>query len=304
MFIPEAAPDRTVVPDAPALDALLTTYTPHISVDAGEVLDPAPASIEKRIQRSTLPGGVRLALLPKATRGNRVQATLTLRFGDEHSLVGKSAAAQMAGALLMRGTKTMSRQQIQDEIQKLDATIGINGGLSSVSASIDTTAENLIPAMRLAVQILREPVFPASDFDQIRAQRIAAIDRGRTDPETLVSQMLQSTMSSYPRTDVRHVRTIDEEIEDLKAVTLEDVKAFYQQFYGASHGELVAVGKLDVPAVQSAAAELLGAWKSPSPYARIVNTLQRSPAHQQQDRNARQGERAVRCRVAAPDARR
>ena len=139
-----------------------------------------------------------------------------------------------------------------------------------MTASISTTAENLVPAMRLAVEILREPAFPASDFDQIRAQRIAQIDRGRTEPGTLVSQMLQSNMSPFPRTDVRHVRTIDEEIEDLKAVTLDDVKKFHQQFYGASQGELVAVGRLDAAAVESAAAELLGSWKSASPYERIV----------------------------------
>jgi zinc protease len=273
MFIPEAAPDRTVVPDAPGLDSLLSSYKPEINVDAGEALDPSPASIERKIRRTTLaglPGGFRLALLPKGTRGNRVQASLTLRFGDERSLADQSAAAQLTNALLMRGTKTRSRQQIQDEMQRLNATIGIGGGLSSVTASISTTAENLVPAMRLAVEILRDPAFPASDFDQIRAQRIAQIDRGRTEPGTLVSQMLQGNMSPFPRTDVRHVRTIDEEIEDLQAVTLDEVKKFHQQFYGASQGELVAVGRLDAAAVESAAAELLGSWKSASSYERIV----------------------------------
>jgi len=49
--------------------------------------------------------------------------------------------------------------------------------------------------MRLAVEILREPAFLASDFDQIRTQRIAQIDRGRTEPGTLVPQMLQSNLS-------------------------------------------------------------------------------------------------------------
>jgi zinc protease len=277
MFIPEAAPDRTVVPDAPGLDSLLTTYTPSINVDAGEALDPAPASIEKRIRRSTLPGGLHLALLPKGTRGNLVQASLTLRFGDEHSLAGQSAVAQMTSALLMRGTTTRSRQQVQDDMQKLNATINVSGGLSSATASISTTAENLVPAMRLAVELLRAPAFAASDLEQIRAQRIAQIDRGRTEPGTLVSQLLQGHLSPFPRADVRHVRTIDEEIEDLKAVTLDDVKKFHQQFYGASQGELVAVGKLDPAAVESAAAELLGAWKSASPYERIVTNYKEVP---------------------------
>jgi zinc protease len=121
------------------------------------------------------------------------------------------------------------------------------------------------------VEILRDPAFPESDFDQIRKQRIAQIDRGRTEPGTLVSQMLQANLSSYPRTDVRHVRTIDEEIEDLNKVTLDDIKRFHQKFYGASQGELIVVGRFDIAAVEREAAELLGSWKSASPYQRIVN---------------------------------
>jgi zinc protease len=272
-FIPEAiAPARTTVPPAPTMETLLTTYQPKIDVETGEALDPSPASLEKRIQRTTLPGGFRVAFLPKATRGNRVQASLTLRFGDESSLAGKNTAAQLTSALLSRGTKTKTRQQLQDEMQKLNATINVGGGLASANANISTTAENLIPAMRLAMEILRDPAFPEADFDQIRKQRIAAIDRGRTEPGTLVSDALQGNLSPYPRSDVRHVRTIDEEIEDLNKVTLEDVKTFHQKFYGGSNGELVVVGKLDVGAVLQEAGSLLGPWKSASPYQRIVNT--------------------------------
>src|SRR5262245_56702752 len=161
-FIPDAATNRTTVPPAPTMDTLLSTYKPDITVETGEALDPSPANIEKRIKRSTLPGGVSLAMLPKGTRGNRVQASLSLRFGDENSLAGQNAAAQLTGALLMRGTKNKSRQQLQDEIQKLNATINVSGGLATAGADISTTAENLIPALRLAVEILREPAFPES----------------------------------------------------------------------------------------------------------------------------------------------
>jgi zinc protease len=70
---------------------------------------------------------------------------------------------------------------------------------------------------------------------------------------------------------VRHVRTLEEQIEDLKKVTLDDVKAFHQRFYGASQGEFIVVGKFDPAPLQTAAAELLGSWKSASPYARIIN---------------------------------
>ena len=278
VFIPvDKTPDRTVVPDAPSMEKLLTDYKPKVTVQEGEVLDPTPAAVEKRIIRTQLPGSIRLALLPKATRGNLVDLSLTLRFGDEKSLTGKYAAAELAGALLMRGTSTMNRQQIADAMQKLNATVsvgrgggrGAGGALAAVSGSIRTTSENLIPAMRLMAQILKDPAFPETDFEQIRQQMITGIERGRTEPNVLASQALQANISPFPRADVRHPRSIDEQVEDLKKVTLDDVKAFYKEFYGASNGYLVAVGAMKTDEVQKAAADLFGSWKSPSSYTRI-----------------------------------
>jgi zinc protease len=271
VFIPDAAPDRVSVPESPTIDQLLRDYPTSIDITDGEVLDPSPANIEKRITRSKLPGGFKLAMLPKGTRGNVVVAEINLRYGNETLLAGKNAAAQMAGSLLMRGTSTMNRQQIQDAMQKINARISIRGGLSEAGASIETTAENLIPAIRLAVQILRDPVFPESEFEKLRSQQIANIDRGRTDPATLANEVLQANLSPFPRSDVRHSRTIDEQIEDLKKVTLEDVKSFYRQFYGASVGELVVVGKFSPDDVRKTAEETLGVWKSPGPYQRIAS---------------------------------
>jgi len=276
MFIPDAAPDRTTVPDAPPMDKLLTEFKPNITMAEGEVLDPTPAAVEKRIVRTTLPGGLKLALLPKATRGNLVDLNMSLRFGDEKSLTGKNATAQLTAALLMRGTKTKSRQQLQDAIQKLNATVNVGGGgrgagagLAGVGGSIRTISDNLIPAMQLMAEILQQPAFPEADFEQIRQQEITALERGKTEPTTLAAEALQANLSPFPRSDVRHVRTIDEQIEDLKKVTLDDVKSFYQQFYGASHGDIVAVGPLKTDDVQKAVGELFGSWKSKSPYTRI-----------------------------------
>jgi zinc protease len=156
-------------------------------------------------------------------------------------------------------------------MQSLNATINVTGGLTSATATISTTAENLIPAMRLAAEILREPAFPEPDFEQIRSQRIAGLERNRTEPGTLVFEALQRNLSPYPPGDVRYVRTIDEQITDLRNLSLDDVKRFHEAFYGTSQGELIVVGKFDTEEVEEAAAALNGSWPSPSPYERIVN---------------------------------
>jgi len=274
-FIPTANPDRTDVPAAPAIDASLKDFKTTLTVSQGDAFDPSPANIEKHLTRSKLPNGLKVVMLPKSSRGGTVLASLQVRFGDEKSLAGKSAIGDMAGSLLMRGTKTRTRQQIQDEMVKLNARINVSGSVDGASASVQTTEANLIPALQLAAEILRSPSFPDNEFDQIKKQRLAAIENRRTEPNALASLALERALSPYPRNDVRYTPTIDEDIEDVSKVTLDEVKKFYAQFYGASHGELVIVGQFDPAAVSKEAATLFGDWKTTGDYKRITNSYQK-----------------------------
>jgi zinc protease len=276
-FIPTADADRTEVPAAPDIASVLATYKSGMSVSQGEAFDPTPANIEKHLTRAKLPTGLKIVMLPKTTRGGVVSATVQLRFGDEKSLAGKRAVGDLTGAMLMRGTKTRTRQQIQDEMVKLNARVNVFGGVSGTNATIQTTSENLIPALRLVADMLREPSFPDSEFDQVKKQRVAGIENGRTEPGALAPLALERALNPFPRTDPRYAGTIDEQIADTGKVTLDDVKKFHAQFYGASHGELVIVGQFDSAAASKAATELFGAWTSPAPWQRITTNFRKTP---------------------------
>ncbi len=123
MFLPTAKPDRAEIPPPPAVAALVEGYKGDPPIAAGEAFDPSPANIDSRTKRSELPGGMKLALLPKKTRGETVVGIVILRFGDLKSLEGKAAAPDLAADMLMRGTTRRSRQQIQDELDRLKARI-------------------------------------------------------------------------------------------------------------------------------------------------------------------------------------
>jgi len=266
-FIPTAKPDRAEVPANPDIAALLNGYTGKPPVEEGEVFDPSPANIESRTTRLTLPGGLKLVLLPKKTRGGTVIANLQLHFGDEKSVFGKSTAAQMAGSLLMRGTQKHTRQQLQDELDRIKARVNVNGGLTAANASVDTLRANFVPALRLAAEILRQPAFPESEFEQIRQQSIAGLESARSEPQSIASIAMQRFLNAaYPPGDPRYVATLDERIDLLKKVTLAEAKQFYVDFYGASNAELAVVGDFDAAEVRKLAEELFGSWKSPKPY--------------------------------------
>ena len=269
-FIPDDKPVRVDVPDAPDVAALLKDYRGSATVAKGEAFDASPENIDKLTQRTDLPGGLKLSLLTKKTRGGQVNVQLILHFGDENSLKGLVAAAQGAGAMLMRGSSHHTRQQIRDEFDRLKAQVSVNGGLGGASASIETTRENLAPVLALVAEILKEPAFPESEFTQLKQQYLASFENQKSDPSALASLALARHMSTYPKGDVRYVPTLEERIEEAKALTLEQAKAFHHDFYGASTGEVTVIGDCDAAAVQKQLVELFGTWKTPKPFTRIA----------------------------------
>lgn len=270
LFIPTAKPDRAEIPPTPDIAAMLKDYKGDVAKAEGEVFEPTPENIEARIRRTTI-GGLKLALLPKQTRGNAVRASLTLRLGDEQSLRNRQTVASMTGQMLMRGTKKRTRQQIQDELDRLKARASVGGGAGSVFASIETTRENLPAVMRLVAEVLREPSFPENEFEQLKEEELAEIEQQRTEPQAIAFNAIARHLNPYPKGDVRYVATPDEQIEEVKNVKLDEVKKFYEEFYGASQGELTVVGDFDEQEVKTLVAELFDNWKSRRPYRRIAN---------------------------------
>src|SRR5688572_31391548 len=83
----------------------LFPYTTLFRSAAGEAFDPSPSVIEARVTRSTLPNGMKLSLLPKSTRGNTVNATVTLR-SEEHTSELQSQSNLVCRLLLEKKKKT------------------------------------------------------------------------------------------------------------------------------------------------------------------------------------------------------
>ncbi len=273
VFIPTPKPDRAEIPATPDVAALLKDYKGDTAVAAGEAFDPAPASIESRTTRSTLPSGLKVALLPKKTRGAAVVAAMTLRFGDEKSLMNTSAVADLTADMLMRGTAKHTRQELKDELDRLKARVSIAGGPTQATVTVETIRDNFPAALALVAEMLESPSFPASELEQLREENLAGIEQQRTEPSALASNAFSRHANPYPKGDVRYVPTPQESMEEYKSATLEQVKAFYTGFYGASVGELAIVGDFDA-AAEKQVTELFGSWKSPHSFTRVPRPYQ------------------------------
>ena len=280
MFIPTPKPDRSEIPATPDVAAMLKDYKGEAAIAAGEAFDPSPTNIESRTKRAEA-GGVKIALLPKKTRGSTVVAQMLFRFGDEQSLMNRATAAQLAGSMLMRGTTKHTRQQIQDELDRLKARAFVSGFTTQATLFIETTRANLPATMRLMAEVLREPAFPDKEFDLLKQENLAGIEQQKSEPTQIAFTAFNRQINPFPKGDPRYVSTPDEDIADMNAATLDSAKQFYHDFYGASNAQLTVVGDFDEQEITKLTNQLFSDWKSPRPFKRVPSVFRDiAPANQ------------------------
>jgi zinc protease len=238
------------------------------------VFDPTPANIEARVIRRTLSNGIKVALLPKKTRGGTVIAQMSLYWGDEAGKTNRARACGLAEGMMMRGSQKHTRAEISDAFDKLKATV--SAGASG--ASIQARRPQLDDTLRLVAGVLREPAFPAGEFEELRRAALTGAESQRGDPSAIAGERLARHLNPWPRGHWNYVESADETIASLKAATLEETKRCYADLVGATGAQFVAVGDFDPDALAKLVEELFGGWQSPAPYARIpARYFERAP---------------------------
>ena len=235
-------------PGEPSIASAVEGYKGRAVASAGEAFDPTPANLDARTRHEAV-GGIKAALLPKKNRGQTVSLVLTLHYGNEESLHGQAVAAGMPG-MLMAGTKKHDRQALRDAMDNLGVRIfpgaggfgfgrgrrggggGRGGAAGQLTFSVQAKHSNLPAAIKLLGEILREPAFPADQFEATKRRSLAMAERMRTEPSMLASNRLSRALSPYPPDDVRYVPTASENMQRLKAVTLPQVVELYRTQLG------------------------------------------------------------------------
>jgi zinc protease len=153
------------VPPTPSPAQVLASFKPQEKGDAGEIFDPSYDNLDSRTRLRTF-GDLKVALLPKKNRGQTVNVAMTFRWGTRKLAAESQHARRLAMAMLARGTRQLSRQQIADEITRLK----VRGRLTH----FETTRDKLPEALRLVAQMLQRPQLSAG---RVRGTQARVPDR-------------------------------------------------------------------------------------------------------------------------------
>lgn len=268
-FVPTKSIDRAPLTETPDVAEFVKGIEGGEVQEQGEVFAATLDNIEQRTTRTQLEGGLKAALLPKKTRGGKVELSLVLHWGDEKSLQNRSSAARLLGDMLERGTTKKSYQDLQDLEDQLKANIEISTRPDGLTLHIETLRDKLPAVIDLAAEMLKNPSFPAKELELVRQEQLADLEQRQQDPMAVAFTTISQLTDKWPKSDPRYDASIAEQIEEIKKVQLGQIKQFYKDFVGAGHGELAVVGDFDPKALSEQIEQHFARWQTKKPYKRL-----------------------------------
>ncbi len=275
-FNPTKTPQRVGIPHTENVEELVKNYKGKEGFDAGEAFDVSYDNIEKRLDNGKLEkSNIDYGFIKKNNRGKTVSISFAMRNGNVDQLMNKGLTAQFAANLLNKGTKNMSRQDIEDKLSELKSSISFRGANGRTYANISSTEDNLMETLALMAEMFKNPVFDEAELEKLKTQNLAAIEQNKTEPSFLASTMMGQLNQRYKKGHPLYNMTIEERIDAVKAVNVADIKEYYNDFYGISdNATLVAIGNFDGEKLKAFFENEFGDFKSKLSFTPISNKYQ------------------------------
>lgn len=208
-----------------------------------------------------LPNGMKVVLvqygtLPKAT------VALAVRSGNVDESKDQVWLADLAGELMKEGTTTRTAEQIANEAATMGGQLNVIVGVDQTNIGGDVLSEFVPQMVRLTADVARNPRFPATEMDRLKADLVRNISIQQSQPQTMTQVEFRRIM--YPDHAYGRLYPPPGMIEGF---TLDQVKAFYRANFGAARSRIYVVGRFDNAAVERAIREAFGSWERGTPAA-------------------------------------
>ncbi|MFA7503280.1 MAG: pitrilysin family protein [Burkholderiaceae bacterium] len=193
--------------------------------------------------------------------------------GGRRDPPGREGVASMVGRMLDKGAGELDETALAEGFANIGAELGGGAGSDRASVSVRTLSEPAIRdrAIELASLVIGSPRFEAAILDREKSRVGQALAQSLTQPSTIARRRLDELM--YPA----HPYGSKLEVEELAAITVEDLRAFHRAHYVAQGASVAMIGAIDRAQAERIAESLVGSLPPGDPAAAMPPVGEGSP---------------------------
>ena len=189
-----------------------------------------------------------------------VSATLFTLSGSELNPIDKPGLSSFTANMLGEGTTTRSSLKFSDDTDQIGATFGSEAGYSSAFLELTALTWNVSTGFDLLADAALHPSFDAKEIERLRSRRITAVLQEDDEPGSVAFRTIDQSL--YPNSPYGSP-VLGTEASN-KAITRDDMLAFWKRGYVPSNSILAVAGDLSETALTELANKYFGAWSGPA----------------------------------------
>lgn len=206
-------------------------------------------------QQYQLDNGLMVTLVPY---GSIPKVTISARIMAGNLNEGENTwLADLTADLMEEGTRNRSAEDVAREAADMGGSLSIGVGLDQTSVTGEALAEFAPGMVALLADILLEPAFPADQMDRLKRDAVRNVEVALNDPST----MGQIAFSKALYGDHPYGRLFPD-IEQINSYTVEQIRAYYEENFGARRTHVYVAGMFDEAAVKAAIDKAFSGWKA------------------------------------------
>ena len=171
-------------------------------------------------------------------------------------LTDKAGLDDFTGELLMTGTQTRSKDQLDREIDFIGANLSAGGD----GMYLNCLTKHLDKGLELMTDVLFNASFPESEIERLRKQNLSGLQSTKADAGQMAKNATKKV--NFPGHPYGEVMTE----ESLKNITRADIIAHYKANFSPAGSYLVIVGDINRVQAEALVNRYFGAWQGAPAY--------------------------------------
>ncbi len=214
--------------------------------------EPAPArKIELGEYKSfTLDNGLKVYVV---TNDKQPRISVQLTLDTDPILEGEKAGyLGITGQLMRRGTKNRTKEEIDNEIDFIGASLSASAG-GVFGSSLVKHKEKLFD---LFADVALNPIFPEEELEKVKKQTMDGIESSKESPDAIMS-----TLSGVMVYGADHPYGEYATVETVERVTREDCQNFYDTYFRPNVGYMAIVGDIEFKKAKKLVEKYFSKWE-------------------------------------------
>lgn len=186
------------------------------------------------------------------------QINLIVKAGSGADPAGKFGVASMTANMLDEGAGGKSALELADAIEFLGAQLSTTSTFDYSAVRLAAPVARLPQALPLMADVVLHPTFAADELERLRKERLTRLLQARDDPAAIIEMAFPRIVFGAAH---RYGTAAGGGVAEVKAMTLDDLRAFHRTYYRPEYSTLLVVGDVTSPSVMPLLERAFGSWK-------------------------------------------